>query len=85
MTCKDAKPMREQILAIAGTPRELFIHRFSRCCHATDCGRLCERLVKGPGKDSVQCWSNYPASPADMRHLYESLQERTFACPAGLF
>ena len=80
-----AKSMREQILKAATTPKELFIHRFARCCHATQCGRLCERMVKGPGKSQVQCWMNFPNTPAAMLDLYAKLHERDFFCPADLF
>ena len=85
MTCKNDKPMREQILAAAKTPRELFIHRFSRCCHATEYGRLCERLVKEPGKAGVKCWMNFPHTPATILDLYAKLEGRDFFCPANLF
>lgn len=85
MNCKNNLPMRDQILAAATTPRELFIHRFARCCHATGCGRLCERLIKSPGAALVQCYANYPAAPSEIIDLYVRLEDREFVCPAGLF
>jgi hypothetical protein len=83
--CREPSNMREQILRLAQTPAELFVHRFTRCCHATACNRLCERLVKGPGAAAVQCWTNYPDSPAAMEHLYAALERREFICPIGRF
>ena len=57
-------------------------HRLAYCTHATDCGRLCERLVKAPGKALVWC---VDIETGERRPLYESLADTEFRCPLGLF
>ena len=57
-------------------------HRLSHCTHATDCGRLCERLVKAPGKALVWC---VDFETGDRTPLYESLARPEFHCPRGRF
>ena len=73
-------------LFAAGKAEAAFKHRLSQCCHASDCGRLCRRLIKGPGVSQVRCNINYgdDGQPA-LADLYESLKDPAFKCPEGLF
>ena len=57
-------------------------HRFAVCVHASDCRRLCPRLVKGPGISQVACVN---IETGEQRPLYESLEDPDFECPEGLF
>ena len=59
-----------------------FKHRLFQCTHATGCGRLCERLVKQPGKAGVYCVDVKTGEQID---LYTALEAPAFACPMGLF
>ena len=71
--------MRETIDALFGSnPKAAFRHRLEQCLHATSCGRICERLVKAPGKRVVLC---VDIRTDDERLLYEALAEPNFHCP----
>ncbi len=59
-----------------------FNYRFSRCVHATGCNRLCERLVKQPGKAGVFCVNVATGEKTD---LYAALENPDFECPKKLF
>ena len=56
-------------------------HRLSQCLHASDCGRVCERFVKAPGK-IVWCVDIKTGVKVE---LYEALEHASFHCPRGLF
>jgi hypothetical protein len=53
------------------------------CLHATECGLICERLVKGYGKAQVHCVD--PDTGKAVATLYEALENPEFTCPIGLF
>ena len=57
-------------------------HRLALCLRATDCHRLCEQLVKAPGKASVYC---VDIETGEKTELYPALEDPAFACPKGLF
>lgn len=77
------RSQREAIQSLfARNAKAAFNHRLSICCHATDCGRLCPRLVKGPGIAIVKCVDVQTGQQAD---LYEALAKAEFACPLDLF
>lgn len=56
--------------------------RLMLCATATECGRLCERLIKGPGKTQVTCVD--PES-GQQTSLYECLIDPEFQCPLRRF
>lgn len=56
-------------------------HRLQQCLHATDCGRVCERLVKAPGK-MVWCVDVKTGAKVE---LYEALERAEFQCPERRF
>ena len=56
--------------------------RLTWCCRASDCGRICERLIKGPGKMLVSCADVNTGEQID---LYAAIADPTFQCPAGLW
>jgi hypothetical protein len=58
--------------------KQAFRHRLATCVRATNCGRLCDRLIKGLGKSEVYC-TTYKI------HLYSALEDPAFECPKGLF
>ena len=63
------------------------LHRLRICCSATDCGLLCERLIKAPGKARVVCM-DLPLSPGTglgWTNLYAALADPAFKCPEGRF
>ena len=62
------------------------LHRLRNCCSATDCGLLCTRLVKAPGRSPVICM-DAPDSPGSAPHvnLYAALADPDFKCPEGRF
>lgn len=60
----------------------MFQWRLSLCCRASACGRLCTRLVKGPGKANVYC---VDVRGGTRRNLYEALADPAFVCPDGVF
>ena len=57
-------------------------HRLELCCRASDCGKLCRWMVKGPGLDLVRC--THPDLPEPVS-LYGALGDREFICPDGRF
>lgn len=59
-----------------------FRHRLTQCLHASDCGRICRRLVKAYGIRIVAC---VDAHTGEETPLYESLEDPEFECPEGLF
>ncbi len=60
----------------------MFARRLSVCCRATQCRRLCDRLVKQPGKAGVYC-VDIPAGR--MVNLYDHLARHDFRCPEHRF
>jgi len=67
----------------AGDMDRLAAARLGWCCRASACGRICERLVKGPGATNVVCVDL--AADRVVLNLYDALREPSFACPAGWF
>ena len=55
--------------------------RLAQCCHGSECGRLCENLVKAPG---VQAWCVNLAT-GEKVDLYPALEREDFHCPEGRF
>ncbi len=90
MGCKDktaetASTRTREVIAPLferGNVKAAFSHRLFQCTHATGCGRLCERLVKAPGKASVTCVDVTTGGKTD---LYAALENPEFECPKGLF
>ena len=62
--------------------RAAFRQRLAICCRGTECGRLCENLVKGPGKALVWCTDLETGAKVS---LYPSLADADFRCPRNLF
>ncbi len=56
-------------------------HRVAECCHASPCGRLCRRLIKGPG---LQAWCGDVRTGRRI-DLYAALADPGFACAEELF
>jgi hypothetical protein len=59
-----------------------FMERFFCCVRASECGRLCERLIKAPGSAEAHCVD------LDARTkilLYQALADPRFVCPKGRF
>lgn len=52
------------------------------CGRATDCGRLCKRLVKAPGLGQVHC---VDIATGEKTELYPALEDPDFHCPEGRF
>ena len=83
MTCIKAIPTAPRraiihTLFVQGKIKSAVSHRLFQCTHATKCGRLCENLLKGPGKSEVYCTTHET-------HLYTALKDLSFKCPKGLF
>ena len=57
-------------------------HRINQCLHASECGRLCRWLVKGPGIELVDCC--HPGLPKRIK-LYPALEDASFVCPDEKF
>jgi hypothetical protein len=67
---------------MAANPQAGQRHRLAICCRGAQCGLLCERLVKGPGKAAVYCVDVV----ANTRiALYPALADPAFVCPEGRF
>ena len=66
----------------AGAGRDEFHRRLLVCCRATECGRICQRLVKQPGKAGVWCVDILTNAK---NSLYEALSRSDFQCPEGHF
>lgn len=66
----------------ADSPDALFRWRLDVCCKASQCGRICPRLIKQPGKAGVYC---VDIQTGRRHNLYDSLADSNFNCPAGLF
>jgi len=60
----------------------LLKQRLAQCTHASECGRLCERLVKAPGKSQVFCVN---IDSGEKIELYLALGRLEFECPEGRF
>ena len=60
----------------------MLAHRLAQCTHASECGRLCARLVKGPGVSEIYC---VDIETGEKTPLYEALENPDFECPLGLF
>jgi len=65
-----------------GQAQAAFTHRIGQCVHASDCGRLCERLVKAPGKALVWC---VDPQTGERTELYPALEDAGFRCPQARF
>ena len=65
-----------------GNARAAFKHRLAQCVHASECGRLCPSLVKGPGVSQIACVN---VETGESVNLYEALEREDFICPRGLF
>lgn len=61
---------------------DIFHYRLGLCCRATQCGRLCKRLVKQPGKAGVWC---VDVVANTRTNLYQALAKPNFTCPDGVF
>jgi hypothetical protein len=59
-------------------------HRLFQCTHASDCRKLCERMVKEPGVAGVFC-VDITTSPIQKIALYPVLEDPDFSCPRGRF
>lgn len=68
-------------LFASGNIKAAFRHRLNQCLRASDCGRVCERFVKGPGK-LAYC---VDAQTGEKVLLYPALEDEHFACPRGRF
>ena len=79
-----AAPFRGGSAAAGGDvkARDEFHRRLSICCRATECGRICRRLVKQPGKAGVWCVDIVSGVKVG---LYEALARGDFRCPEGRF
>lgn len=71
-----------QALFARGAGLAAFKHRLAQCLHASDCGRICERLVKWPGKSLVCC---VDSKTGEKTLLYPALESKDFRCPEGRF
>jgi MinD superfamily P-loop ATPase len=60
----------------------LLRERLSLCCQTTQCGRICERLTKQPGRVGVWC---VDVAAGEKLNLYEALARPEFVCPKGVF
>jgi NAD-dependent dihydropyrimidine dehydrogenase PreA subunit len=65
-----------------GQTSDEFHRRLSVCCRATECGRICRRLVKQPGKAGVWCVDIVTNAKVG---LYKALAKNDFRCPEGHF
>ena len=61
---------------------EMALERLRICTSCSPCGRLCHRLVKGPGKSHNYC---VDISDGSKILLYTALEDAEFECPEGLF
>jgi ferredoxin len=78
---KTNKPF-EPHAASADLSSTAFRHRLSICCSATQCGRLCSRLIKQPGKAGVFC---VDIQTNEITDLYAALNSSIFHCPEEKF
>ena len=85
MTCrKRPRPETRKViqgLFARGESKAAVFHRLAQCLHASDCGRVCERFVKGPGKVAY-CVDVQTGAKTE---LYPALENEEFACPEGRF
>ena len=70
------------LLFTGGKAEAAFALRLMLCATASRCGRLCRRLVKGPGTAACRC---VDVETGVSRDLYASLAEAAFACPEDRF
>jgi len=77
-----AKRRREIIAGVLATGNidHAARQRLTWCCTAAECGKLCSRLVKGPGVGSVRCVDIETGRGFD---LYAAIRLFDFHCPAG--
>ncbi len=59
-----------------------FRRHFLQCTHASECGRLCPCLVKGPGVANVWC---VDLETGEKVPLYDVLKKPEGACRLGRF
>ncbi len=69
-------------LFVEGKAEAAFALRLMLCVTASQCGRLCRRLVKGPGTAGPRCVDIQTGASDD---LYACLQDPAFACPEDRF
>jgi len=81
---RDAPPFEPpaETPADAAKTTPLLTERLAACCHASNCGRLCPRLIKQPGKTGVWCVDLAAHTSTD---LYAALSDPAFHCPEGRF
>ena len=56
--------------------------RLAICMRASPCGRICTRLIKGPGIANVACVNIATAISVP---LYEALENPDYVCPENRF
>lgn len=78
---RNARAVIEKLFA-RGKADAAFQHRLVQCYHASKCGRLCDRLLKGPGAAQVTC---YDVETGEQTQLYSALEREDFRCPEGRF
>ena len=85
MTCPKKVPeARKQTIAklfAGGNAKAAAWHRLQQCLRASDCGHLCDRLVKGPGKLAF-CVEIHTGAKVE---LYPALERQEFGCPENRF
>ena len=67
---------------VAKAKKIVFRMRWARCKVASECGRLCPQLLKGPGPSQVFC---YNAKTNEKILLYPALEREDFVCPLSKF
>jgi len=66
----------------SGRAQAAFAVRLALCASASQCGRLCPRLVKPPGAAGARCVDVEGQTRLD---LYACLEDPSFLCPENRF
>ena len=85
MGCKGDNPQHTEIaeeMFRKGKAKLAARFRMYQCFGASSCGRLCARLVKGPGITQVHC---VDIKTGEKTELYLALEDPDFHWPAGRF
>ena len=78
------EPRRRHLAHLFQTARAgaAFAVRLALCASASQCGRLCPRLVKPPGAAGAKCVDLESQTQLD---LYASLEDPSYHCPENRF
>lgn len=91
MTCSKT-PSKDAVTRLRTMIADLFAkghskaaasHRLAQCPHASDCGKMCQWMVKQQGLLGLFC--THPDNPREDESLYVLVEDPSWPCPGGRF